>query len=55
MSTPRAQGHKGVLADGVGGRGRKLRLNYRTTEEIRHFACVVLQGVAVDDLDEGDR
>jgi hypothetical protein len=39
----------------VGGRGRKLRLNYRTTEEIRHFACVVLQGVAVDDLDEGDR
>jgi superfamily I DNA/RNA helicase/mRNA-degrading endonuclease RelE of RelBE toxin-antitoxin system len=37
----------------IRGRGRKLRLNYRTTEEIRRFACAVLQGVAVDDLDDG--
>jgi superfamily I DNA/RNA helicase len=43
----------GACGIDIRGRGRKLRLNYRTTEEIRRFACAVLQGVAVDDLDEG--
>lgn len=35
------------------GRGRKLRINYRTTEQIRRWAVAVLEGVSVDDLDEG--
>ena len=37
----------------VRGRSRQLRLNYRTTQEIRAWAVSVLQGVSVDDLDEG--
>lgn len=37
----------------VRGRSRKLRLNYRTTDDIRRWAVAVLDGVAVDDLDEG--
>jgi hypothetical protein len=37
----------------IRGRGRKLRINYRTTEEIRRFAVAVLSGVKVDDLDGG--
>ncbi|HLT37859.1 MAG TPA: 3'-5' exonuclease, partial [Enhygromyxa sp.] len=36
------------------GRGRRLRINYRTTDEIRKFAVALLEGVEVDDLDEGD-
>ncbi len=36
-----------------GGRSRKLRLNYRTTDEIRRWATAVLEGVDVDDLDGG--
>lgn len=35
------------------GRGRKLRINYRTTDEIRKFATAVLENIDVDDLDEG--
>jgi len=35
------------------GRSRKLRLNYRTTHEIRAWAVSVLKGISVDDLDEG--
>ena len=35
------------------GRSRKLRLNYRTTHEIRAWAVAVLKGISVDDLDEG--
>lgn len=35
------------------GRSRHQRLNYRTTEEIRAWAVSVLEGVSVDDLDEG--
>lgn len=35
------------------GRSRKLKLNYRTTHEIRAWAVAVLQGVTVDDLDSG--
>jgi superfamily I DNA/RNA helicase len=37
----------------VRGRSRQLRLNYRTTQEIRAWAVSVLEGVKVDDLDEG--
>ena len=37
----------------VRGRSRKLRLNYRTTDDIRKWAVSVLEGIAVDDLDEG--
>ncbi len=37
----------------VRGRSRKLRLNYRTTEETRSWAARFLAGRAVDDLDGG--
>lgn len=37
----------------IRGRGRKLRINYRTTEQIRRFATAVLEGVEIDDMDEG--
>lgn len=37
----------------IRGRGRKLRINYRTTEEIRRFATAILEGVNTDDMDEG--
>ena len=36
------------------GRSRKLKLNYRTTHEIRAWAVSVLKGVNVDDLDDGE-
>lgn len=35
------------------GRGRKLRINYRTTEENRQWAVTLLQDKAYDDLDGG--
>ena len=35
------------------GRSRRLRLNYRTTHQIREWAVSILEGVAVDDLDDG--
>lgn len=35
----------------IRGRSRKLRLNYRTTDEIRKWATAVLANVAIDDLD----
>lgn len=35
------------------GRGRKLRINYRTTEENRRWAVNLLKGVSFDDLDGG--
>ena len=37
----------------IRGRARKLYINYRTTDEIRRQAVALLEGVAVDDLDEG--
>ncbi len=37
----------------VRGRSHRLKLNYRTTHEIRAWAVSVLEGVSVDDLDEG--
>ncbi len=36
----------------VRGRSRKLRICYRTSDEIRRFAEAIIQGVTVDDLDE---
>ncbi|HQY92433.1 DEAD/DEAH box helicase [Caldilinea sp.] len=37
----------------IRGRAAKLRINYRTTEEIRCWATGVLDGAAIDDLDGG--
>lgn len=37
----------------VRGRSRRLRINYRTTEETRRFAVAVLEDQPVDDLDGG--
>ena len=48
--------HKVVLGQcgiKIIGRGRKLRINYRTTEENRRWAVGLLDGVSFDDLDGG--
>jgi len=45
-------GHAGVNVRGR--RGRRLRINYRTTEEIRRYAVGLLEGVPVEDLDGGE-
>ena len=37
----------------IRGRSAKLRMNYRTTEEIRHKAMNILAGLSFDDLDDG--
>ncbi len=37
----------------VQGRSSRLRVNYRTTEEIRAWAMAMLEGVEIDDLDGG--
>lgn len=37
----------------IRGRSRKLRLNYRTTEETRRWAANLLEGREIDDLDGG--
>ena len=37
----------------VRGRSRKLRINYRTTEETRAWATAILAGLPFDDLDGG--
>ena len=37
----------------IRGRSRRLRVNYRTTEEIRRWAVNLLEGCRVDDLDGG--
>jgi superfamily I DNA/RNA helicase len=37
----------------IRGRSRKLRVNYRTTEEIRRSAVALLEGCTVDDLEGG--
>jgi mRNA-degrading endonuclease RelE of RelBE toxin-antitoxin system len=36
------------------GRSKKLNVNYRTTDEIRQFATHLLEGVPVDNLDDGE-
>ncbi|MBL3600964.1 MAG: ATP-dependent helicase [gamma proteobacterium endosymbiont of Lamellibrachia anaximandri] len=38
----------------IRGRARKLRVNYRTTDEIRRWAVNLLEGFSVDDLDGGN-
>jgi hypothetical protein len=46
--------HKVTLSKvgiGVRGRSRRLRVNYRTTDEIRRWAVAQLEGCEVDDLD----
>ncbi|MFS2162478.1 UvrD-helicase domain-containing protein [Variovorax sp. Varisp62] len=46
--------HKVVLSRlgiEVRGRSRNLRVNYRTTDEIRRWACAQLEGCEIDDLD----
>ena len=43
----------GKAPDRIAGRSSKLRLNYRTTEEIRNWAVALLEGREIDDLDEG--
>jgi superfamily I DNA/RNA helicase len=37
----------------VRGRSKKLRLNYRTTEETRRWSIKLIEGVKIDDLDGG--
>ena len=37
----------------IKGRGKKLKINYRTTDEIRRFAVALLEGREIDDLDGG--
>lgn len=37
----------------IRGRGRRLRINYRTTDEIRRYAVALLEGADFDDLDAG--
>ena len=52
----RIYGRPVVLAQcglNVRGRSSKLRLNYRTTDEIRGWSVGLLDGQAVDDLDAG--
>ena len=46
--------HKVVLSKcgiNVRGRSRKLRINYRTTDEIRKWSVAILNDVPIDDLD----
>lgn len=47
---PVVMGHCGVE---IRGRSSKLRINYRTTEEIRNWSVGVLAGQTIDDLDGG--
>lgn len=52
----RIYNHKIVLSHcgiNIRGRGRKLRVNYRTTEETRRWAINLLKGHQFDDLDDG--
>jgi len=35
----------------IKGRGKKLKINYRTTDEIRRYAVGLLEGRTIDDLD----
>ncbi|WP_181233335.1 UvrD-helicase domain-containing protein [Enhygromyxa salina] len=53
----RIYGHKASLGRcGIsirGRRSRKLRINYRTTQNIRNWAVATLRDLDVDDLDEG--
>jgi len=53
----RIYSHRVVLSHcgiDIRGRGRKLRINYRTTEETRSWAVHLLEGRSFDDLDGGE-
>lgn len=48
--------HKVILGQcgiNIMGRGKKLKINYRTTDEIRSWAVSLLKDVPIDDLDGG--
>lgn len=52
----RIYGHKVVLGQcgiKIVGRSRKLKLNYRTTDEIRKWAVKIFDGNNIDDLNDG--
>ncbi len=52
----RIYGRKVILAQcgiSIQGRSSRLRINYRTTEQIRAWATGVLRGIEADDLDGG--
>ncbi len=52
----RIYGHKVVLGQcgiKIIGRSKKLKLNYRTTDEIRKWAVRLLSGENIDDMDDG--
>ena len=48
--TPVVFSHCGIA---IRGRSRKLRINYRTTEEIRDWSMIMLDEQFIDDLDGG--
>jgi len=55
-SHQRIYGPKIVLSQcgiNIRGRSSRLRINYRTTEQIRTWAMAMLQGLSFDDLDGG--
>ncbi len=47
---PVVMSHLGI---NIRGRGNKLRINYRTTEEIQRWTVGLLEGRVIDDLDGG--
>ncbi len=52
----RIYGHKVVLGQcgiKIIGRSKKLKLNYRTTDEIRKWAVGLINGENIDDMDDG--
>jgi len=52
----RIYGHKVILGQcgiKIVGRSKKLKLNYRTTDEIRKWAIALLKGELIDDMDDG--
>lgn len=52
----RIYGHKVVLGQcgiNIRGRSKKLKLNYRTTDEIRKWSVTLLSGEQIDDMDDG--
>ena len=52
----RIYGHQVVLSRcdiDIRGRGKKLRINYRTTEELKNWGMGLLRGLSFDDLDAG--
>lgn len=44
-------GRAGISVRGL--QSRTLRINYRTTESIRNWSVALLEGISIDDLDEG--